>query len=697
MAEKKEKRYVSDNAQLMSEWNWEKNNELNFDPKKLTLGSGQKVWWKCNKGHEWEAACYSRTAGNQCPICSGRKVLVGYNDLSTLMPKLASQWHPSKNSNFTPKDVTINSHRKVWWLAPCGHEWQASIADRNNGRGCPYCSSKKVLRGYNDLQTVNPSLANEWNYEKNDGLTPVDVMPNSDKKVWWKCSKGHEWHATINSRNNGRGCPYCAGQKVIKGINDLQTINPTLANEWNYEKNDGLTPVDVMPNSDKKVWWKCNKGHEWHATINSRNSGIGCPYCSGRDVIKGENDLGTVNPTLAKDWDYEKNDGLTPIDVLPNSDKKVWWKCGKGHEWQASIGSRNRGNGCPVCNSERNTSFPEYAIVYYLGKYGLEVIHSYKELGYELDVYIPSKKIAVEYDGYLWHKNKTKQDLEKNYKCEKDGIKLYRIREGLPPLNDSSINYVVQRNQEDLSKILKELLSEITETSVDVDLNRDNIAIENLREYTEKETSLLFSNPQIAREWNYEKNGNLKPEHFAANSHKKVWWKCSKGHEWQATIKDRNDGNGCPYCSSKKVLKGYNDLQTVNPTLAKEWNYEKNNGLTPADVTPGSNKKVWWKCSKRHEWQASIVDRNQGRGCPYCAGKKVLPGYNDLATTNPELALEWHPNRNEPLSPTMVSSGSHKKVWWKCSKGHEWQASIDNRNRGNKCPVCAKEKRKTNS
>ncbi len=326
MEEKKEKRYVSDNAQLMAEWDWEKNNELNFDPKKLTLGSGQKVWWKCNKGHEWEAACYSRTAGNQCPICSGRKVLVGYNDLSTLMPKLASQWHPSKNSNFTPKDVTINSHRKVWWLGPCGHEWQASIADRNNGRGCPYCSSKKVLRGDNDLQTVNPSLANEWNYEKNDGLTPVDVMPNSDKKVWWKCSKGHEWQATINSRNNGRGCPYCAGQKVIKGINDLQTINPILAKEWNYEKNDGLTPVDVMPNSDKKVWWKCSKGHEWQATINSRNSGIGCPYCSGRDVIKGENDLGTVNPTLAKDWNYEKNDGLTPIDVLPNSDKKVWWK-----------------------------------------------------------------------------------------------------------------------------------------------------------------------------------------------------------------------------------------------------------------------------------------------------------------------------------------------------------------------------------
>ncbi len=538
----------------------------------------------------------------------------------------------------------------------------------------------------------NAALMAEWNWERNTDFDPSQLTLGSNKKAWWKCSKGHEWQATIGSRNGGRGCPYCSGWYVIKGENDLQTVNPSVANEWNYEKNNGLAPMDVMPNSNKKAWWKCSNGHEWQATINSRNNGIGCPYCSGRYAVKGENDLQTVNPTLAKEWNYEKNNGLTPVDVMPNSAKKVWWKCRKGHEWQTTIDSRNRGTGCPICHSEQNTSFPEYAIVFYLKKYGLETIHSYKEKGYELDVYIPSKKVAIEYDGYLWHKNKTEQDLRKNYKCVKDGIKLYRIREGLPPLNDSSIDYVVQRNQENLSKILKELLSEITETSVDVDLNRDNIAIENLREYTEKETSLLFSNPEIAREWNYEKNGNLKPEHFAANSHKKVWWKCSKGHEWQATIKDRNDGNGCPYCSSKKVLKGYNDLQTVNPTLAKEWNYEKNDGVTPADVTPNSHLKAWWKCGQGHEWQASIADRNQGRGCPYCAGKKVLKGYNDLQTVNPTLAAEWHYEKNNGLTPADVTPNSHLKAWWKCGQGHEWQALIGNRHKGNGCPYCAGQK-----
>ena len=129
----------------------------------------------------------------------------------------------------------------------------------------------------------------------------------------------------------------------------MLTINPTLAKEWNHEKNDKLTPSDVMPNSNKKVWWKCSNGHEWQAMVSSRNKGACCPYCSGRNAIKGENDLQTVNPTLAKEWNYEKNNGLTPMDVLPNSGKNVWWKCSEGHEWQARIADRNKGRGCPIC------------------------------------------------------------------------------------------------------------------------------------------------------------------------------------------------------------------------------------------------------------------------------------------------------------------------------------------------------------
>ncbi len=369
----------------------------------------------------------------------------------------------------------------------------------------------------------NAELMAEWNRERNTDVSPSQLTLGSHKKAWWKCSKGHEWEATIHNRNKGRRCPYCSGNMVLNGYNDLQTVNPNLAKEWNYEKNGNLKPEHFSANSGKSVWWKCIHGHEWQATIYNRNNGTGCPYCAGKKVLKGFNDLLTVNPIVAKEWNYEKNNGLTSADVTTNSNKKVWWKCNKGHEWQATISSRNAGRGCPICTSERNTSLPEYAIMYYLIKNDLDVIHSYREKGYELDIYIPSRKIAIEYDGGLWHKNRTKKDLEKNFKCKKDGIKLYRIREGLPPLNDSSVDYIVQKSQKDLEKALGVIFSEIIRVNIDVDLERDTIAIENLREYAEKENSLLHSNPELSKEWNYEKNGNLKPEYLTANSGKKVW------------------------------------------------------------------------------------------------------------------------------------------------------------------------------
>ena len=543
--------------------------------------------------------------------------------------------------------------------------------------------------------------------------------------------------------------------------------NAQLMAEWNWGKNNelGLFPYALMCGSGKKVWWKCSKGHEWEATIDKRNRGTNCPYCSGNKVLNGYNDLKTVNPSLAKEWNYEKNGDLKPELFTANSHKKVWWKCNKGHEWQAPISNRNKGVGCPTCNSERHTSFPEYAITYYLKKCGVDVVHSYKGQGYELDIYIPTKNVAIEYDGYFWHKNKTKIDLEKNKMCVKDGIKLYRIREGLPSLNDTSIDFVIQENQKDFSEKLEKILSEIVGINIDVDIEKDTIAIENLREYTEKKSSIVFSNPSVANKWNYEKNGNLKPEHFAANSNKKVWWKCQKGHEWQTSIASRNSGYGCPYCSGLYAIKGETDLQTVNPILVDEWNYEKNGNLKPEQFTANSGEKVWWKCNKGHEWQAKIThrnngsgcpycsgrnaikgetdlqtvnpalakewyykkngdlkpehftansgekawwvcekghawqakiaDRNKGRGCPYCSSKKVLIGYNDLQSRNPVLVKEWNYEKNKELTPAEVMPNSNKKVWWKCSNGHEWQATINSRNNGAGCPVCAKEKRKT--
>lgn len=606
---------------------------------------------------------------------------------------LMAEYNYEKNKNLDINKITLGSNEKIWWRCFKGHEWEATVGSRSKGSGCPYCSNHKAWAGYNDLVTVNPQLASEWCYEKNNGLKPISVTVGSHRKVWWKCNNGHEWEAEVKSRSDGKGCPYCSGRLAVKGVNDLHTVNPKLSEEWNYEKNNGLTPSDVLPNSGIKVWWRCKVGHEWQAKVCHRSRGGGCPYCGGKKVLKGFNDLQTVNPSLAEEWNYEKNCELTPSDVMPNSGKKVWWKCSKGHEWQQKIYHRNNGVNCPVCYSERSTSYPEFALLYYLKQTEMEVIHSYKELGYELDIYIPSQETAVEYDGFFWHKNKTKQDLEKNKLCKRNGIKLYRIREGLPSLNDTSIDYVIQKDKRiELEKSIAEIVNQIGGDNVDVDLKRDSLAIENLRNFIEKDSSILSLNPQISKEWNYERNGELKPEYFAPNSGKIVWWRCHKGHEWQSAIQNRNKGSGCPYCTGRNAIKGENDLQTVNPDLAKEWNYKRNNGLSPSDVLPNSEIMAWWICKSGHEWQALIGNRTKGQGCPYCSGKKILKGFNDLQTVNPDLAREWHPTKNENIRPCDVSKGSNKKVWWKCSKGHEWQACICHRSKGAGCPYCSGKK-----
>ena len=257
----------------------------------------------------------------------------------------------------------------------------------------------------------NAQLMAEWNWEKNNelGLYPKKLTFGSGKKVWWKCYKGHEWQAVIYNRNKGIDCPYCSNQKILKGYNDLGTLNPVLAKEWNYEKNGDLKPEYVSVGSNKKVWWKCNKGHEWIAIINHRNNGHSCPYCSNQKILKGYNDLGTLNPALAKEWNHERNGDLKPEDVTVGSNKKVWWKCKKGHEWQSIINNRHKGIGCPVCNAERNTSFPEYVFLYYLKQCGLEVEHGYKGKGYELDIYIPSKKSLLNMMGIFIIKVKQKK------------------------------------------------------------------------------------------------------------------------------------------------------------------------------------------------------------------------------------------------------------------------------------------------
>lgn len=158
---------------------------------------------------------FTRTTTDKgCPVCTGKLVASGVNDLATLEPEIAAQWHPSKNGDLTPDKVTVFCNKKVWWICEKGHEYMASVSHRTkSGSGCPYCKGKKVLAGFNDLATTEPELSKEWHPELNGDLTPQTVSSGSNRRVWWQCAEGHIWNAVVYSRTARRrtGCPACAG------------------------------------------------------------------------------------------------------------------------------------------------------------------------------------------------------------------------------------------------------------------------------------------------------------------------------------------------------------------------------------------------------------------------------------------------------------------------------------------------------
>ena len=199
--------------------------------------------------------------------------------------------------------------------------------------------------------------------------------------------------------------------------------------------------------------------------------------------------------------------------------------------------------------------------------------------------------------------------------------------------------------------------------------------------------SLAEVHPELVSEWS-EKNLTLTPDDITFGSNKKVWWRGACGHEWQASVKARSNGEKCPICSGARVIAGINDLATLEPLLVKQWS--KKNKIKPTEVSISSHKKVIWRCEKGHEWEAAVKSRTINRtGCPYCSHNKVLAGFNDLATLLPDIAAEWS-DRNYPLLPTQVTVFANRKAWWKCKDcGREWNTLISTRSGGSKCPYCS--------
>lgn len=345
------------------------------------------------------------------------------------------------------------------------------------------------------------------------------------------------------------------------------------------------------------------------------------------------------NPSVAKLWHKTRNGSVKPSAVAARSKKVFWWQCPKvkEHEWQGTPDNRSQGKGCPFCSRKR--------------------FHKTNALS------VTHPQLAKQ-----WHKTKNKNlrptDVMSGssrkiwWWCSKNAKHVWQASLLSRAHNGRGCPYCLNY------KILPE-------------------------------TSLATVFPEIVREWDNTLNGDLNPRSIAPHTNIAVWWRClnDNKHVWKASVGKRTGKtrHGCPYCSNRKV-DGKNTLSAINPQLAAQWHPTKNGNLKPDNIVFCSSKKVWWKCSvaRDHEWQAILVNRSKGVGCPFCAHQKVSKS-NCLASTHPQIAKQWHPHKNGDLKPSDVVAGSRKKVWWCCDKSpyHDWCTAIEARSGGHGCPYCS--------
>lgn len=467
-------------------WHPTKNSKIALD--KISANSEIKIWWQCDKGHEWEQQPKHRRENAPCPTC-----LKESKSLTFLIPEVIKLWNKKRNEDSLLTELTPSSSQKVWWFnEKCGHEWLRSISGQRKNTNCPYCSGRKVLKGFNDLATTHPQIAKEWHPVKNESLFSSDVTAGSGKKVWWQCDEGHEWQTAVGTRTNLKaGCAECYWARSSiqnskpNGKPALDITHPEIAAQWHPKHNGTFTPSDVLYGSDKKVWWQCDKGHEYEAPVSKRTiSKRNCPTCSGRKISIGFNDLKTVAPHLEKEWHPTKN-SLTIEQVTVQSAYEVVWICEKGHEWEAPVYNRtgNNPSGCPICS--RHVSQPEIEIFNYLKTLNLNVKRRDRTViaPLEVDLYIEEKQLAIEFNGLYWHSEANGKHRNYHYNkwlaCKEKNIQLIQIWEDdwnrNPTLIKNMLAHKLRVNSSTATYARNTLIKELTQNEINIFLNENHI------------------------------------------------------------------------------------------------------------------------------------------------------------------------------------------------------------------------------
>lgn len=507
-------------------------------------------WWNCRNEdclETYQATIQQKISTRNsfskgCLYCAGKKVL-REKSFAALHPDMIEEYD-SRNL-LDPFEVTEHSTRTVSWVCRNNpeHTWQANFYERASGyKRCPVCDPHPKYKVM--LYEMYPEF--EKYYSKENRRSFKSYALQSNEKPLWTCDNGHTYPNSIY-RISQRGffyCPLCEGSIVVAEINSVTAKRKDIVDQWSC-KNDFL-PEEVYYNTTSPVLWECTTCSGTYAfpVSDKREGNVSCPYCNGRRVLSGFNEIPSW---LITEYSL-KNE--VPISEYPvNSVHKVLWTCPTCHgDYLYRICDREIGDdSCPYCrhkkilvgfNSLADTD-PDLAKEWSSGNSDL-----------------PSEYMKSSTHRALW----TCPTCHGNY--------FYRICDR--ELDDDSCPYC--RNL----KVLPGF------------------------------NSLPDLAPELVNEWSSE-NPDLPSEYTRSSTHRALWTCPSCHGDYFYRICDREvDDDSCPYCCDKKILPGYNSFKVRHPEEMEEWDELANFLLVdPNYILSSYNKAVWWICSKGHKYSMS--------------------------------------------------------------------------------------------
>lgn len=475
----------------------------------LVRGSSAVQRYICALGHEFSATCSAMAnmrTSDGCPYCARRQPLVGFNTLRDTHPEIAAEWHPALNGDRDPAEFISGSKYRATWLCARGHTYESSVSRRVSARyGCRYCANLLVDPEVNSLAVTHPDIAAEWHPTKNGDVTPSDVVAGSNAARWWVCSEGHVFRMTPAYRRRGGRCRPC-GRSERANRGSLAETHPHIARQWHPSMNGNLCPRDVLSGSGRRAWFQCEKGHVEERIIFRVTKGLG-PPCRKCHVLPTPEtgSLAESHPKLAEELHPERNEDITPHNIRADTSVVLWWRCACSFEWRATGRVRVRGQReCPRCRGSRIAA----------GFTNMRTTHPHLAQQFH-----PTRNGALSPDVLVAGTNKRLW-----WRCEVDGYEWRttgssRVRGTGCPLCAS--NYVVPGR-----------------------------------------TDMETTHPEVASDWDSERNPGTSPSRLLAGTQRRCWWLCPDGHRERESGAARVRRGGCRAC---RADRGYGAQGKLEP------------------------------------------------------------------------------------------------------------------------------------